>query len=164
MTRQSHAPLVPLLIIASMMMGHPQANAVDVTQAFRQKHCVECHDADVQKGDLDLTVLKFDLTQPLNFLEWARVHDRVKAGEMPPKKKPRPEAGELEGFLGGLRSQLVEADSQRQAVEGRTELRRRPFEDPPAHQPPAGQRPGQPPSHPPPQLRHRGEELQWRDG
>jgi hypothetical protein len=147
-----------------MMMGHPQANAVDVTQAFLQKHCVECHDADVQKGDLNLTALKFDVKQPLNFLEWARVHDRVKAGEMPPPKKARPAAGELDAFLGGLRSQLAEADSQRQAIEGRTELRRRPIEDRSAHQRTAGQRPRQPSPHPASWLRHRGGELQWRDG
>jgi hypothetical protein len=100
------------------------AHAADGSRSFLEKHCVECHDADVQKGDLDLTALKFDLKEQLNFLEWARVHDRVKAGEMPPKKKARPAAGELEAFLGELRKQLVEADAQRQAVEGRTELRR----------------------------------------
>jgi Protein of unknown function (DUF1592)/Protein of unknown function (DUF1588)/Protein of unknown function (DUF1585)/Protein of unknown function (DUF1587)/Protein of unknown function (DUF1595)/Planctomycete cytochrome C len=93
-------------------------------RAFLEKHCVECHDAETKKGDLDLTELKLDLAQPLNFLDWARVHDRVKAGEMPPPKKLRPAAGELEDFLGGLRTQLVEAEARRQAVEGRTELRR----------------------------------------
>ena len=93
-------------------------------RAFLEKHCIECHDAETKKGDLNLTALKLDLAQPLNFLDWARVHDRVKAGEMPPPKKARPAAGELENFLGGLRSQLVVAEQRRQAVEGRTELRR----------------------------------------
>ncbi|MFN7562275.1 MAG: c-type cytochrome domain-containing protein, partial [Prosthecobacter sp.] len=109
-----------LLLLGSLAGVLPVHGAPTPDRAFLEKHCVECHDADVQKGDLDLTTLTFDLTQPLNFREWARVHDRVKAGEMPPPKKARPEAGELEGFLGGLRSQLVEADSQRQAIEGRT--------------------------------------------
>jgi len=113
-----------LLLLGSLAGVLPVHGAPTASRAFLEKHCIECHDADVQKGDLDLTALKFDLKQPLNFLEWARVHDRVKAGEMPPPKEARPEAGELEGFLGGLRSQLVEAEAQRQAMEGRTELRR----------------------------------------
>jgi hypothetical protein len=115
----------PILTLLGLIQSfRSDAHAAEGSRSFLEKHCFECHDADVQKGDLDLTALKLDLTQPLNFLEWARVHDRVKAGEMPPPKKPRPEAGELAGFLGGLRTQLVEADGQRQAVAGRTELRR----------------------------------------
>ncbi len=114
-----------LILLGSFMLGLQSLYSASARfSSFLEKHCVECHDADVQKGDLDLTALRFDLTQPQNFLDWARVHDRVKAGEMPPPKKPRPEAGELEDFLSGLRTQLVEADTQRQTAEGRTELRR----------------------------------------
>jgi len=109
-----------LLLISSPLAAADLASS----RGFLEAHCFECHDSDVQKGGLDLTALKEDLTKPLNFLGWARVHDRVKSGEMPPPKKPRPQGGALDGFLGGLRSQLVQADARRQATEGRTELRR----------------------------------------
>jgi hypothetical protein len=109
-----------LLLISSPLAAADLASS----RGFLEAHCFECHDSDVQKGGLDLTALKEDLTKPLNFLDWARVHDRVKSGEMPPPKKPRPQGGALDGFLGGLRSQLVQADARRQATEGRTELRR----------------------------------------
>ena len=109
-----------LLLISSPLAAADFASS----RGFLEAHCFECHDSDVQKGGLDLTALKEDLTKPLNFLDWARVHDRVKSGEMPPPKKPRPQGGALDGFLGGLRSQLVQADARRQATEGRTELRR----------------------------------------
>jgi hypothetical protein len=109
-----------LLLISSPLAAADLASS----RGFLEAHCFECHDSDVQKGGLDLTALKEDLTKPLNFLDWARVHDRVKSGEMPPPKKPRPQEGALDGFLGGLRSQLVQADARRQATEGRTELRR----------------------------------------
>ena len=36
--------------------------------------------------------LKFDLTDATNFTTWVTVHDKVTAGEMPPKKKARPAA------------------------------------------------------------------------
>jgi len=44
---------------------------------FLQEHCLECHDAETQKGGLDLAALKFDLANSTNFNRWVLVHDRV---------------------------------------------------------------------------------------
>jgi len=93
-------------------------------EPFLENHCVECHDADTRKGDLDLTALKFDLSQSTNFSKWVLVHDRVSAGEMPPKKKARPDPNELEAFLKSLASTLTAAEQQQAAREGRATERR----------------------------------------
>ena len=53
--------------------------------SFSGKNCRKCHDADVQKGGLDLTGLAFD-AKPETVARWVQVLDRVQAGEMPPKK------------------------------------------------------------------------------
>ena len=84
--------------------------AGDLPRAARQfveKHCVECHDADAKKGGLDLTALKFDPANSTNFSRWVLVHDRVSNGEMPPKKKARPERSDLETFTKSLSSSLA---------------------------------------------------------
>ena len=94
------------------------------TRLFVEKHCVECHDADTRKGGLDLTALKFDPANSTNFSRWVLVHDRVNKGEMPPKKKPRPEAAELASFVRSLCSSLVSAEQARMAKEGRATRRR----------------------------------------
>jgi mono/diheme cytochrome c family protein len=94
------------------------------TRLFVEEHCVECHDADVKKGGLDLTALKFDPANSTNFSRWVLVHDRVSNGEMPPKKKPRPEAVELEAFTKSLSSPLVSVERARMAKEGRATRRR----------------------------------------
>jgi mono/diheme cytochrome c family protein len=52
--------------------------------AFLDQHCISCHDADVKKGGLDLQSLKFDPNQSA----WIKVFERVRDGEMPPKKSP----------------------------------------------------------------------------
>src|SRR5687768_12007357 len=91
---------------------------------FVEKHCFECHDAEVKKGGLDLTALKFDPANSTNFSTWALVHDRVSNGEMPPKKKARPETKELESFTKSLAGSLVSAESARIAKEGRATQRR----------------------------------------
>src|SRR2546426_41256 len=91
---------------------------------FVENNCVECHDTDTKKGGLDLTALKFDPANLTNFSRWVLVHDRVSNGEMPPKKKPRPEAAELEAFTKSLSSSLVSVERARMAKEGRATRRR----------------------------------------
>ena len=91
---------------------------------FLEKHCVECHDAETKKGDLDLTALKTEFANPTNFFKWVLVHDRVASGEMPPKKKARPEAAESEKFLKSLASSLTATEQARIAKEGRATQRR----------------------------------------
>ena len=77
-----------------------------------------------KKGGLDLTELAFDLATPQVFSRWVAVHDRVSAGEMPPKTKPRPEPAELAAFTRSLSASLVAAEKARVAREGRATQRR----------------------------------------
>lgn len=91
---------------------------------FLNRHCTECHDADTKKGGLDLTALKFGLADAKAGAKWVTVHDRVKDGEMPPNKKPRPDAAATEEFLSALAAPLIAADQQRTASEGRATWRR----------------------------------------
>jgi hypothetical protein len=91
---------------------------------FLQKQCYECHDAETQKGGLDLTSLAFDLNSSKTFDTWVKVHDRVRAGEMPPKKKARPDAKELDAFLSAIADPMVAADKARAAAQGRSVWRR----------------------------------------
>src|SRR5258708_5270056 len=100
------------------------ADLPPASRRFVEKHCVECHDAEVKKGGLDLTALKFEPAIPTNFSTWVLVHDRVMRGEMPPKKKTRPETTELEAFTKSLSSSLVAAEQTRMAKEGRATRRR----------------------------------------
>src|SRR5262245_59284659 len=91
---------------------------------FLDKHCFECHDAEMKKGGLDLTALKFDPANSTNFNAWVLVHDRVNSGEMPPKKKARPDAAELEAFTKSLSSLLVDTEQATIAKQGRATQRR----------------------------------------
>lgn len=91
---------------------------------FFDQHCVECHDADLKKGGLDLTALKFDLNDPLLFEKWVKIHDSVADGEMPPKKKPRPEAKLVDTFLDALDGKLRDTSAAQQTAQGRTQARR----------------------------------------
>ncbi len=92
--------------------------------AFLVKHCVECHDSATNKGGLDLTELGFDLTAPGVFDKWVAVHDRVSTGEMPPKKRPRPDRAEVETLTRSLSASLAAAELAETAGRGRATRRR----------------------------------------
>ena len=117
----------PRFLIAGVLLGMaPAINfaAEGGLQPFLQKHCTECHDADTRKGDLNLSTLPLEPANPTNFATWVLIHDRVGSGEMPPKKKARPEPAELEAFTKLLASQLSEAEQARTIREGRATQRR----------------------------------------
>jgi mono/diheme cytochrome c family protein len=110
-----------LFLIA--LFGGASFAAVPVA-AFLEGHCVECHDADVKKGGLDLTGLNFDKLDPASLKAWQHIFERVRDGEMPPKKKPQPEKNEKDLFLAALKQPLLETDKADIAANGRVRSRR----------------------------------------
>ena len=103
----------------SLAAGEPP-----VSRAFLERHCVECHDAELRKGGLDLTSLSFEPKNATNFSRWVTVYDQVQQGRMPPAKKPRPETRDQAQFLMGLNAGLDSADRERINQEGRATQRR----------------------------------------
>jgi hypothetical protein len=91
---------------------------------FIEKNCADCHDDVTFKADLDLVHKSFELQNAANFEIWVKVHDRVEAGEMPPKKKARPDAAELDAFLKALTDDLTAAEKASIAKTGRAVKRR----------------------------------------
>jgi len=91
---------------------------------FLDAHCIECHDADVKKGGLDLQGLAFDPGNLETFKTWQHVFERVRDGEMPPKKKDQPEKSEVDPFLLALQGPLLAADQADAAKNGRVRSRR----------------------------------------
>ncbi|HEY1050209.1 MAG TPA: DUF1592 domain-containing protein [Prosthecobacter sp.] len=111
-------------LFCHLIILQTMAAAAPLTGVFIDKHCVECHDAEMKKGGLDLTALKWKPEERANFEEWVEVFDRVRKGEMPPRKKERPEAIEQKTFLTGLETSLHDHQSAALAQTGRTVLRR----------------------------------------
>src|ERR1041385_6556996 len=95
-----------------------------LTAQFIEKNCSDCHDAETQKAGLDLLDLPFQPTNEDNFALWVKVHDRVKASEMPPKKRARPDPTELDMFIKNLSSDLRNAERAEIEKTGRAMMRR----------------------------------------
>lgn len=99
------------------------AHAFDPS-GFTDQYCADCHDDVDHKGNLDLTSLAFKPEDPANFDRWVKVHDRLLAHEMPPRKADQPASTELQAFLARLTGRLNQADTAAIAREGRATQRR----------------------------------------
>jgi len=93
-------------------------------RGFLESHCLECHDASAKKGGLDLDTLPLTMDDPEHFRLWERVHDRIAAGEMPPKPNELPPASETAPVLAMLDDRLHLADVAKVSKTGRGLYRR----------------------------------------
>ncbi len=94
-------------------------------RSYLETHCFDCHDSTSKKGGLNLETLpmQFDVTE--HFDVWAKAHDRIAAGEMPPKsRRDRPSEKENADALMLLDNSLHKADAARVAKTGRALFRR----------------------------------------
>jgi hypothetical protein len=123
---QCHLPLLLCAELGVLTAAQLPASAElpRAARSFIESHCLDCHDAESKKGNLDLTALRFDTGDPKVFAAWVTVHDRVRDGEMPPKKKPQPDTTTRAAFLTSLAKPLIAADDARAAREGRSTWRR----------------------------------------
>src|SRR6187401_498294 len=93
--------------------------AADPTQPFFAQHCRECHTGSKPKGDFGLESLSPDFSDKENRLRWLSVLEQVKEGTMPPTKKPRPAAQEIDALIGWINSHAAAAESAESAARGR---------------------------------------------
>lgn len=81
--------------------------AIPGIRPFLEQNCLDCHDAEMKKGGLDLAMLPTDGSDAAALKKWVRVFDRVAAGEMPPPKKKQPSQDAVQDFMGVLGADLV---------------------------------------------------------
>src|SRR5579872_7400752 len=72
----------------------PEETFTRKVRPFFEEHCVACHGEASAKAGLRLDVLPADFAAADKARLWTRVLDRLEAGDMPPRKKPRPPQAE----------------------------------------------------------------------
>ena len=85
--------------------------------------CIDCHDANTDTP-LNLEKIGHDLSDPNTFRQWVKIFDQVDSGEMPPKKKKRPDPTLKNKALTTLYQHLRDASLAKQIKDGRTPVRR----------------------------------------
>ena len=67
------------------------------------KYCASCHSGEKPKGGLNLAAFKNENAALNQWSIWEKVAQRVRDGEMPPKRKPQPTAVEKAQIIGCFR-------------------------------------------------------------
>ncbi|MDF1658392.1 MAG: DUF1588 domain-containing protein [Verrucomicrobiales bacterium] len=70
--------------------------------------CIECHDADSEKGGINLDQVAISWDDPKSVEQWYKVFKVIDYGHMPPPDKPQPSAEEKEAVLAFLDGKLRE--------------------------------------------------------
>lgn len=94
-----------------------------VAAAFKQL-CYDCHGPETAEAGLRLDRLPADFATVEKARLWTKVHDRISAGEMPPKDSPRLAPAEQTSVTKWLHENLLAADLQSLAPKGSLVLRR----------------------------------------
>ncbi len=124
---------VGLMLLGLMVVAAPPPTTGQTDDAkkfddqFRPllaRHCVECHRGDKPKGKLRLDNLTLDLADAATRKHWTAVVERLRAGEMPPKEKPRPPEKEVQALTDWLAPRVAVADDAARTAQGRVVLRR----------------------------------------
>ena len=120
-----------LLDLAAVLAAQPGSEQTPDAQLFDDqfrpllvRHCVACHGGIKPKGKFRLDNLTTDFADAATRAHWTAVIERLKAGEMPPKGKPRPPVQEVSALTGWLAPRVAAADAAARAASGRVVLRR----------------------------------------
>ncbi len=87
---------------------------------FLSNYCLDCHDEEIKKGDINLDVDLIEWSNPKVRDHWSDVYTMLERGKMPPKKKKsQPSSKERKEFMTWLDQKLM-----KKSVIGGTPIRR----------------------------------------
>lgn len=118
--------LACLLTCALPAAGDPAALQARFDQEIRpllNRFCLDCHDTEVQKGDVDLSAFTSLQAVQADHRLWQIVLQQVEVAEMPPKK-PLPSTAERAALAGWVRAALDSIDRSKQTGVARLTLPR----------------------------------------
>ncbi|MDP6353884.1 MAG: DUF1587 domain-containing protein [Planctomycetota bacterium] len=112
------------LLLTTLHAAPPSAKLPETHRALLQRYCFDCHDADTQKGKVNLEALPIEITTPRQAELWQKVLNAMNAGEMPPEKKEQPDNAAKANFLDDLAQTMVVARKTLSDAGGKITMRR----------------------------------------
>lgn len=99
--------ILVLLAVGSALAADP-ASMPKPHFEILENYCLDCHDSETTKGEIDLENLDFEISKNIKTAEtWQKVLNALNSGEMPPKKKDQLTNEEKTALLGDLSVQMV---------------------------------------------------------
>jgi hypothetical protein len=113
-----------LLFFTATALAEPTAVLEEKNRAFLKDNCLNCHNAEKQKGKVRLDDVSFSLDSVQTADLWQKILNAVNSGEMPPEDEKPPERGQKTEFLSALSETLVLARKSLSDVRGNITMRR----------------------------------------
>lgn len=107
-----------------MAIAGRAAEVPEVARAFIDAHCIDCHDAKTARAGFRIDQLTADFTAGNNAGLWHEVMNKINSGEMPPKKRTRPDSKEAFEVASWVARRLDETTKAAQGAGGRVPMRR----------------------------------------
>ncbi|MCH2333046.1 MAG: hypothetical protein MK312_16125 [Roseibacillus sp.] len=85
-----------LLSMATFAFTALSAKLPEKLELFFENHCMDCHDDEITEGGLDFLSLTWQPEDSYNESIWVKIHDRIKSREMPPPKKSKVQAAQVD--------------------------------------------------------------------
>ena len=99
------------LALCLIFVGMAKGLAAEVDGvALMESYCLDCHDGETQKGEVNLEAALEAKPLVKNLDLWKTVISRVENGDMPPKKKDQPSSREKKALLEWLDREVVQFD------------------------------------------------------
>ena len=117
--------MVGLTLTTSTLLGaEPKAIMPEKHLDLFDAYCMDCHDADTQKGKVNLEDLPLEVNTLQHAELWQKVLNVMNSGEMPPENKRQPEKVEKADFLSDLAKTMVLARKKLSDSGGQITMRR----------------------------------------
>jgi len=105
-----------LLLVPAMARAESSRSSASelerIVRPFLERHCVDCHGDEKPKGDLTLRGIRVDFADEDQVATWQSVLEKLELGEMPPKKRPRPDAHALKQMTRWITHELEKVDAE----------------------------------------------------
>ena len=116
--------LVVMHLVCSAAATEFEVRLPDKHRALLQDYCFDCHDADTQKGKVNLESLPLEIATAQQAELWQKVLNAMNSGEMPPEDKRQPKSIEKADFLDALAQTMVAAREKSSDTGGEITMRR----------------------------------------
>jgi len=93
-------------------------------QPVLKQFCLDCHNPEKKKGDVDLTELLKNPKLEENHETWEKISEMIASGEMPPEKKPQPSEKQRDLVMHFIEGRLTSLDCNLEKNPGKVTIRR----------------------------------------